>query len=96
MELSLCDKIDEYSYTVEPPNKGHFGNNIINSAVLSLIERFSSSQWFSMDRKYKEWQFLGSQTVSPIERTNIQYPFLRGSFIRGSTVPLITGKCTFF
>ena len=28
-------------YTVEPPHKGHVGNNI-NSAVLSFIERLSS------------------------------------------------------
>ena len=31
----------ELFITVEPPNKGHFGNDI-NSAVLSLIERLSS------------------------------------------------------
>ena len=30
-----------HMYTVEPLNKGHFGDNI-NSAVLSLIERLSS------------------------------------------------------
>ena len=36
--------------TVEPPNKGHFGNNIINSAVLSLIERLSSSRRFLVNR----------------------------------------------
>ena len=28
-------------YTVEPPNKGHVGDNI-NSAVVSLVERLSS------------------------------------------------------
>ena len=32
-------------------NKGHFGNNI-NLAVLSLIERLSPSQRFSMNRKF--------------------------------------------
>ena len=40
--------------TVEPPNKGHFGDNI-SSAVLSLIERLSSSWRFSMNRNYREW-----------------------------------------
>ena len=40
------------SYTVEAPNKGHFGNNITNSAVLSLIGRLSSSRKFSMNRNY--------------------------------------------
>ena len=33
--------------TVEPPNKGHFGDNI-NSAVLSFVERLSSSRRFKM------------------------------------------------
>ena len=27
-----------YTYTVEPPNKGHFEDNIINSAVVSFVE----------------------------------------------------------
>ena len=40
-------------YTVEPPNKGHFGNNI-NSAVLSLVERLSSSRRFTMYGNYRE------------------------------------------
>ena len=40
--------------TVKPPNKGHFGNNI-NLAVLSLIERLSSSRRFSMNRNYTKW-----------------------------------------
>ena len=30
-----------YDYTVQPPNKGHFGNNI-NSSLLSFVERLSS------------------------------------------------------
>ena len=34
-------------YTVEPPNKGHFGDSI-NSAVLSFVERLSSSRRFKM------------------------------------------------
>ena len=33
--------------TVEPPNKGHFGNNI-NSSLLSFVERLSSSRRFKM------------------------------------------------
>ena len=72
--------------TVEPPNKGHFGNNI-NSAVLSLIEKLSSSRRFSMNRNYRGMIVFGTpQTVSPIERFNIECPFLGGSFIRGLTV----------
>ena len=31
--------------SVEPPNKGHFGDNI-NSAVVSFVERLSSSRRF--------------------------------------------------
>ena len=30
-----------HTYTVEPPNKGHVGDNI-NSAVVSFVERLSS------------------------------------------------------
>ena len=33
--------------TVEPPNKGHFGDNI-NSAVVSFVERLSSCRRFKM------------------------------------------------
>ena len=35
------------TYTVEPPNKGHFGDNI-NSAVMSFVERLSSRRRFKM------------------------------------------------
>ena len=51
-----------YSSTVKPPNKGHFGNNnnIINSAVLSLIERLSSSRRFSMNRNYRGMIVFGT------------------------------------
>ena len=31
----------------QPPNKGHFGNNI-NSSLLSFVERLSSSLRFKM------------------------------------------------
>ena len=34
-------------YTVEPPNRGHFGDNI-NSAVVSFVERLSSRRRFKM------------------------------------------------
>ena len=34
-------------HTVEPPNKGHFGDNI-NSAFVSFVERLSSSRRFKM------------------------------------------------
>ena len=46
-----------YLYTVEPPNKGHFGTNI-NSAVLSLVERLSSSRRFSMYENHREDNIL--------------------------------------
>ena len=36
-------------HTVKPPNKGHFGNNIIlNSSLLSFVERLSSSRGFNL------------------------------------------------
>ena len=35
------------SNTVEPPNNGHFGDNI-NSAVVSFVERLSSRRRFKM------------------------------------------------
>ena len=34
-------------YTVESPNKGHVGDNV-NSAVVSFVERLSSSRSFKM------------------------------------------------
>ena len=34
-------------HAVEPPNKGHIGDNI-NSAVVSFVERLSSSRRFKM------------------------------------------------
>ena len=73
------------TYTVKPPNKGHFGDNI-NSAVLSLVERFSPSQRFLMHGNYMDSNILGLEAVSLVERSNIQCPFLGVSFIRGSTV----------
>ena len=44
--------------TVEPLNKGHFGNNII-SAVVSFVERLSSSRRFKMYENYMETNYLG-------------------------------------
>ena len=41
----FCEKNWKLLYTVEPPNKGHVGDNI-NSAVLSFVERLSSSRRF--------------------------------------------------
>ena len=40
--------------TMEPPNKGHFGDNI-NSAVLSFVERFPSS------RRFRSIRTIGKQ-----------------------------------
>ena len=40
--------------SVEPPNKGHFGDNI-NSAVVSFVERLSSSRRFKNYREKKFW-----------------------------------------
>ena len=82
---ALWNTVVGFDDTVEPPNKGHFGDSI-SSAVLSLVERLSSSRRFSMYRNYGEWYFFGLRSVSLVERFNIQCPFLGGSFIRGSTV----------
>ena len=43
-----------YVLTVEPLNKGHFGDSI-NSAVLSFTERLSSPRRFSMYGNHREW-----------------------------------------
>ena len=68
-------------------------NIIINSAVLSLVERSSSSQRFSIIYgKYREGNILGPEEVHVslvcnfVVRTNIQCPFLGGFIIGGSTV----------
>ena len=67
---------------MEPPNKGHFGDNI-NSAVVSFVERLSSLRRFKM---YWETNFLGPCPVSFVERFLILCPYLGGSTIGGSTV----------
>ena len=68
---------------MEPPNKGHFGDNI-NSAVLSFVERLSSSRWF---KNYMETNFW-DLALCPLYREvyYIVSLYLRGSTIRGSTV----------
>ena len=45
LHMLTIGNVELLRYTVEPPIKGYFGNNI-NSAVLSLIERL---------RNYREW-----------------------------------------
>ena len=50
--------------------------------ILSLVERLSSFQRFSMYRNYGESGIFGTTIGVP----NIQCPFLRGSFIRDLTV----------
>ena len=45
--ISACNIMYRHIITVEPPNKGHFGDNI-NSAVVCFVERLSSSQRFKM------------------------------------------------
>ena len=77
------------SCTIEPPNKGHFGDSI-NSAGLSIVERSSSSRRFSIFGNYKEGNIWGPEAV---ERSNIQCPFLGGSIIGGSTVYNFVGCC---
>ena len=75
---------------MEPPNKGHVGDNI-NSVVLSFIERLSSFRG-SKCTKTIAHAILGPQTVSFVERFIIQCPYFGGSTIGGSTVVLIVSK----
>ena len=52
---NYCDSlICDYISTVEPPNKGHFGDNI-NSAVVSFVERLSSLRRFKMYWETNFW-----------------------------------------
>ena len=66
--------------TVEPPNKGHVGDNI-NSAVLSLIERLSSLRGSKCTKTIRH-VILGPRTMSIVER------LCPGSTIGGSTAYL--------
>ena len=45
--LETVVQFTNYRYTVKPPNKGHFGNNI-NSSLLSFVKRLSSSRRYKM------------------------------------------------
>ena len=73
-------------YTVEPPNEGHFGENI-NPAVVSFVEMLSvlSSEVETVLELQGE-HFLGLCPVSFVDRSIILYPYLGGSTTRGSTV----------
>ena len=69
---------------MEPPNKGHVGDNI-NSAVLFFIERLSSFRG-SKCTKAIGHVILRPRTVSFVERFIIQCPYFGGSTTGGSTV----------
>ena len=73
------------SYTVEPPNKGHFGDNI-NSAVLSLYRGCPYFGGSKCIRTIGKQIFGILNCVLCIERSIILCPYLRGSTIGGSTV----------
>ena len=48
IDLHVIEGIHDYVlYTVQPPNKGHIGDNI-NSLDLSFVERLSSSRRLSV------------------------------------------------
>lgn len=66
--------------TVEPPNKGHFGDNT-HSAGLSLVERLPSCPKFSMHGICRESNnIVGPEEVFLVEslRSNIQRHFSEG------------------
>ena len=67
---------------MEPPNKGHVGDNI-NSAVLSFIERLSSYRGSECTKTIGHVIF---GTSSSVERFIIQCPYFGGSTIGDSTV----------
>ena len=71
-------------YTLKPLNKGHVGDNIINSHALSLVERLSSFWRFKLYCDYREFnRIFGSHELTVLCREvyNIQCPFLGvGSF----------------
>ena len=50
-------------FTVEPPNKGYIGDNIINSAVISFIERLSSFRGFKCTKTIGHISFGTSNSV---------------------------------
>ena len=76
-----CSNTDDTQimYTVEYPNKGHFGDDI-NSADLFFVERFSSSG----DSNCIVGIILEPQVVPFVERFIILRPYLGESTIGGS------------
>ena len=65
-----------HTTTVEPPNKGHFGDNI-NSAVVSFVETlFGNSK--CIRTIYRETNFGTLPYVSFVERSIILCPYLGG------------------
>ena len=75
-------------YTVEPPNKGHIGDNI-NSAVVSFVEKLSSFGGSKCIRTIGKQVFGTLNCVLCIERSIILCPYLGGSTIGGSTVTVL-------
>ena len=64
-------------YAMEPLNKGHVGDNNIDSLVLSFIEKLSSTQRFSMYRESNFWDL----EQCPLQRGFLYcVPILEGSF----------------
>ena len=65
--VNMHEKFNELSWrqnTVEPLNKGHFGDNI-NSAVLSFIEKLSSPRRFSV---YRNKVYIGNGRFWDLEQ----------------------------
>ena len=71
--------------TVEPPNKGHVGDNI-NSAVLSFIERLSSFRGSKCTKTIGHVIFGTSNSVLCREVYYTVSLFRRVHYIGGSTV----------
>ena len=76
-----------YIYTVEPPNKGHFGDNI-NSADLSFVERLSSLRRFKMYYNYIGKQIFG--TLPCVLCREVYYTV--SIYLGGSTIGLIASN----
>ena len=70
-------------YTVKPLNKGHVGDNIITSLVLSFAERLSSShaEVLNVLKLWEEQIIFGTSFF--VERSIIHCPYLGGSTIGG-------------
>ena len=68
---------------MEPPNKGHVGDNI-NSLVGVLHTEVVL--FLEVVNVYRKSKYLGSQAVSFVERSIIHCPFLGGSTIGGFIV----------